>query len=117
MDTNSTYTYLFLMIGAIVLITYITWCFLHSRSLLHHWASTNELHILNSGLTSSGPLSWTSSRSQIIYYVKVRDKEGQERRGWVRCGSFWMGVFSSKTEVRWDCEEKPRDAARKPTGT
>jgi hypothetical protein len=107
MDTNSAYSYALLLLGAILLITYVTWCFLRSRSLLHRWAITNEFQILDSRLSPSGPLSWTSSRSQIIYFVCVRDKEGQERRGWVRCGSFWVGVFSNKIEVRWECENKP----------
>ena len=104
MDTNSTYSYALLLMGAIVLITYVTWFFLRSRSLLHRWASANGFQILDSRFSPSGPLSWTSSRSQTIYFVRVRDKEGQERRGWVRCGSFWVGVFSDKIEVRWEGE-------------
>jgi len=30
------------------------------------------------------------------------DRQGCERSGWVRCGSYWGGaLFSDKTEVRW----------------
>jgi hypothetical protein len=94
--------YALLLPAAIVLITYVACCFLRSRSLLRRWANENGFQVLDSKLSPSGPLSWTSSRSQTVYSVRVRDKNGRERRGWVRCGSFWAGVFSNKTEVRWE---------------
>lgn len=106
MAANSTLGYALLLPAATALVVYVAWCFSRSRSLLQRWASENGLQILDSKLSPSGPPSWnwTSSRSQTVYFVRVRDNDGRERRGWVRCGSFWAGVFSDKTEVRWEDE-------------
>jgi len=104
MDTHSAFGYALLLPAAILLITYVAWCFYRSRSLLRRWADENRFQIIDFRLTSSGPLAWTSSRSQTIYFVRIRDGDGKERRGWVRCGSFWAGVFSKKTEVKWENE-------------
>ena len=106
MNEKSAFGYALLLTGAIALAAYVASCFSRSGSLLKRWANENEFQILDSKLSSSGPPSWnwTSSRSQTVYSVHVRDKHGLERRGWVRCGSFWAGVFNDKTEVRWDSE-------------
>jgi hypothetical protein len=29
---------------------------------------------------------------------------GGVRSGWVRCGSWWLGLLSDQVEVRWDQE-------------
>jgi hypothetical protein len=78
-----------------------------SRSLLRRWASDNGFQILDFKLNLFRPSgwNWTSSNNQMVYFVRVRDKDGRERRGWVRCGNFWVGIFSSKTEVKWESED------------
>lgn len=78
--------------------------FLRGRSVLKRWAHQNGLQILKSKLTSSfgGSFNWNCNRP--IYFIQVRDREGNVRDGWVRCGSFWLGLLSSKTEVRWKDE-------------
>ena len=82
----------------------------HSRALsmanamLQHWAQGNGFQILSLErcLLFKGAFSWTSSDGQPVYRVVVRDREGRERRGHVRCGGFWLGVFADQVEVRWD---------------
>ena len=49
-----------------------------------------------------GPFFFRSSEEQAVFYVTVRDPEGQQRRGWVRCGGFWLGLFSDQATVKWD---------------
>jgi hypothetical protein len=78
--------------------------YLRGRSALKRWAHQNGLQILKSKLTSSFAGSFTWNHNQTIYFIQVRDREGNVRDGWVRCGSFWLGVLSSKTEVRWKDE-------------
>jgi hypothetical protein len=80
------------------------WHISRSRSLLQRWAAENDYSILNSEYRyfSKGPFFWTSSKGQTVYYVTVRDHEGNIRTGWVRCGSWWLGLLSDKTEVRWE---------------
>jgi hypothetical protein len=88
--------------GIVVLIIYAH--FVRSRSLLIGWARQNDFEILASDYRKfrRGPFFWTSSKNQTVYYVTIRDRENQVRSGWLRCGGFWGGVWSDKTEVRWD---------------
>jgi hypothetical protein len=84
--------------------------FWRGRCLLNRWAKVNGLQILQSKTDTLGanPFTWTGSRYQIIYYVRVRNQSGKERFGWVRCGGSRTGVLSGKTEVRWRQTEGPR---------
>jgi len=80
------------------------WQFSRSRSLLREWAAQNGYEILQGEFRflRRGPFFWTTSKGQTIYRVTVRDKQSQVRSGWVRCGGWWLGLWSHKTEVRWD---------------
>jgi len=80
------------------------WTFLRSREMLNRWAEDNGYQILSSEYRwlRRGPFFWTSSKGQIIYYVVVRTSDGQTRRGWIRCGSFWCGLLQDRVEERWE---------------
>lgn len=41
-------------------------------------------------------------RAQIVYFVIVRDKNGVERSGWVRCGGWFLRLLASDVDVHWD---------------
>jgi len=88
---------------ATIVVVNIVWSFLRGRTLVERWAKNNGFQILQSEIRPwcAGPFTWRSSRGQIVYFVRVLDTEGKERSGWVQCGSFWCGVSSDKTEVRW----------------
>ncbi len=77
-----------------------------SRQMIERWAKKNGLQLLSSRFCwiRRGPFFWSSSKAQRIYRVNVRPPEGRPRTGWVRCGSFWGGIFVEKIEVRWDDE-------------
>ena len=47
-------------------------------------------------------LFWTSSRGQTVYCVTVEDEQGNQRHGWVRCGSWLFGLLSDNVDVRWE---------------
>ena len=52
-------------------------------------------------LLRQGPLFWTTTRSQIVYRLIVRDAAGRQRTGWARWGRAWL--FKAITlELRWD---------------
>ena len=80
------------------------WSHRRSNHLLKAWAEENRIIILNAEERwfRRGPFFWSTGKGQTVYYVTVRDEAGRQRSGWVRCGSFWGGLFSSKVEVRWD---------------
>jgi hypothetical protein len=94
----------FVVVGGV----FIAWHFSRSKSLLQKWATSNEYEILHSELRElrRGPFLWTGSGKQTVYYVRVRSRDGHERSAWVRCGGFWSGLLSDKTEVRWDDETR-----------
>ena len=74
-----------------------------SQSVLVAWATANGFEIVRSDLRyfNRGPFFWTTSKGQTVYYVTVRDPRGGLRSGWVRCGSWWFGIWSNQAEVRW----------------
>jgi len=94
----------FVVIGAI----YIIWYFYRSKSLLQKWAAANGFEILHFELRElrRGPFLRSGSGKQAVYYVRIRNREGQARSGWVRCGGFWSGLLGEKTEVKWDDESE-----------
>jgi hypothetical protein len=93
--------FIFVMLGiiALVLYLYIT----RSQTLLKRWAQEHGytfLHVEHR-MFRKGPFVW-SSRGQSVYRVEVRDEQGLERKGWVRCGSWWAGVLGDQVEAKWD---------------
>jgi hypothetical protein len=99
----------FILITAVTLAVLLAaslmfWHLKRSRELLERWADDNRYQIVESSYRHllRGPFFWTSSKGQTVYRVTVRDAKGVERSGWVRCGSWWTGLFSDKVEVRWE---------------
>ena len=92
---------MFFVLGACL---FLVWYFVRSRSLLQKWAAANGYEILHSECRElrRGPFLRTVSGKPAVYYVRVRSREGRERSGWVLCGSYWGGVLSGKTEVKWE---------------
>ncbi|MHC4743692.1 MAG: hypothetical protein ACYS8Z_17385 [Planctomycetota bacterium] len=80
------------------------WTFSRSREILEQWARENGHQLLESNFRwlRKGPFFFTSSKNQMVYYVKVKTPNGQIKTGWVRCGSFFWGILKEKAEVRWD---------------
>jgi hypothetical protein len=93
-----------LVIGVVVLIQF--WCTSRARQMVETWARNNGFRILSCRYhwIRRGPFFWNSSKSQMVYRVTVRTPEGKSRSGWVRCGSYWGGVFVERVEVRWEDE-------------
>ena len=90
--------------GAVLVAVTIWWHFGRSNSLLHQWAEKGGYRIIRQEYRTffKGPFFWTSTRGQTVYYVVVEDSEGNQRRGWVRCGGWWFGLLSDNVEVRWE---------------
>jgi hypothetical protein len=95
-----------LMIPLIMLVAAFSFCwhFRRSRSVLDQWAEKNGFEILHSEYRHlfKGPFTLWSSKDQTVYRVRVRDREGTERSGWVRCGGWFLGLMSDRIEVKWD---------------
>jgi hypothetical protein len=96
---------LFAIMAVVVLVILaLVWHFGRSNSLLHQWAAQSGFRIIRQEYRNffKGPFFWTSTRGQTVYYVVVEDSVGNQRSGWVRCGSWWFGLLSDNVEVRWD---------------
>lgn len=92
---------LLVVIFAIVM---VTWHFSRSNSLLQQWAEQNGYRVVHQEYRTffKGPFFWTSSKNQTVYYVTVEDAHGQQRKGWVRCGGWFLGLLSDNVDVAWD---------------
>jgi hypothetical protein len=85
-------------------VAYVVGTYRRAAQIFAEWAATNGYRIIESErmFVRKGPFFYTSSNSQIIYHVTVQDAQGNIRRGWVRCGSFWFGPWQNVVDVRWD---------------
>ena len=100
------FAFMLLLIGLTLI-----WHSWRSRRVLERWAERNGYRIIDADYRNffRGPYFWTTAKGQTVYRVNVEVKGGV-RRGWVRCGSWGLGLFSDRTEVRWD--ETPAVADR-----
>jgi hypothetical protein len=88
------------------------WGKARGASMLQTWAAANGFRLLESeerGLLK-GPFFWTASKNQKVYRVTVEYPDGALRRGWVRCGGWFLGLMSDQVDVRWD-DPDPRETA------
>jgi hypothetical protein len=79
------------------------------KAVLRAWQAEGGFQIVSfkkRNLTLRGPFRWgTVSRNQVVYHVRVRYRDGRERTGWVRLGSFLGGVLlSTKADAIWEDE-------------
>jgi len=91
------------VLALVILAIYVH--FSRGRMLLERWADDNRYTIIRSDyrFLMKGPFFFLSGRGNAVYYVEVLDMQGITRRGYVRCGSFWFGMWlSDEVTVRWD---------------
>ena len=97
-----------ILIFAVVILAIVafTWHRSRSQSMLEQWAKENGLRILSSErrFWRRGPYFWGTSKGQDVYYVVVEDAAGQTRSGYVRVGSWILGMLSYNARVVWDDE-------------
>ncbi|GAB2585576.1 hypothetical protein ISP15_10730 [Dyella jejuensis] len=86
----------------------IYWQIRRVRTMLHAWADSNGYTLLEHGRfwahTPSLGMLLTTSRNQTLVYVKVYDSSTHRiRSGWLRLGSYWLGVLDADAiEMQWD---------------
>ncbi len=88
---------------ALVILSFV-WRFNRANTLLQRWAEENGFQILHQEhrLVRRGPYLFRATDDQMVYYVAVMDRQGRERRGYVRLGGWFAGMFSSQVDVRWE---------------
>lgn len=67
------------------------------------WAQQNGYEIISRQRRTMfrGPFWLTTSKSQEVYEITVRDRDGNQREGYVRVGGMFLGMMSDNLEVRW----------------
>lgn len=111
METDYLALYLVVMIifgisAGIITVT-VFWFYRRSESLFAKWIEENDYQVLEKKMQwlNQGPLFWSSSSGQTIYRVTLSSRQdGRVYQGWLRCGSYWKGLFSNQVEVHWDDE-------------
>jgi hypothetical protein len=109
MDAKSAQEILVSGLVAGVLVAAILWWYHWAKkresAMLQKWAEQNGFEILLCDpreISGAGPFPYWKHPKQPVYFVRVRDKQGAERSGWVMFGSFWGGTWDSdKAEVSW----------------
>jgi hypothetical protein len=78
------------------------WSYRKAKGMVEAWAATSGLRLLSlqHRWFRCGPYSWNSSRSQIIFFVSLWDGKAR-RSAYIRCGGWWLGMFSEQMEVKW----------------
>jgi hypothetical protein len=94
---------MFVALAVVVLVSLLLH-FKRSNVILQKWAEEHGYRILVQEYRSwrRGPFFWSSSKQQTVYYVVVEDPQGCRRSGYVRCGGWFLGLWSDAVEVRWD---------------
>jgi hypothetical protein len=93
-------------LAGIVLFLGWRWHFRRAESQLHQWAERCCYRILmrKYRLFLRGPFYWNSSSGQAVYRGRVADREGVQREGWLRVGSWLWGVTTDQVDLLWDDE-------------
>ena len=94
----------FIALFVVFVVGMMIWHYSRAEEIVTRWARENGYEIVSSErrVFRRGPFFFWTSEGQEVYYVTVRTADGQLRRGWLRCGGYFSGLWSDQAEVRWD---------------
>lgn len=97
---------LLLIVCPVVILLTFLWRKSRTDEILANWARENNVEVVESeSRPFRGPFFWSSNDHQTVRRIVVRDCDGNERSGYIRCGSYFGGLLSEQTKVKWDDEE------------
>ena len=98
------YVILFIICATASSLLWFYWRSCRCEEILNGWAEDHGYEILSSEYCWfwKGPFLFWASKVQAVFFVRVRTRDGRVRCGWVRCGSWFLGLFRNEAEVRWD---------------
>ena len=102
-----------LVLLVISILILLVWSGPRSAKMVHKWASRNGLRIMKMKrrFLRVGPFSIFYAVSSPIYHVVVQTIEGEVRSGWIKCGSYSLGILADDVVVSWNCKQR-QDAPR-----
>jgi hypothetical protein len=75
--------------------------FSRSKQRVARWARENGFELRRCEWRWSGDSPFAPGGREVLWTVRIVDREGRTRNGWVRCGSPLIGMLSSRVDVRW----------------
>ena len=90
-------------------IAYIWWGSKRKIEIIKRWEAANGCRVIDREERSlmRGPYFLRAGKGQAVFRVTVEFPDGQIAKGWIRCGSWALGLLSNEVEVKWD-EEMPQ---------
>jgi hypothetical protein len=75
-----------------------------ARTILDRWAARNGFEILEAErrYVRLGAFFFRATEGQAVFRVTIQDADDRVRRGYVKCGGLWLGVWSDQAVVAWD---------------
>jgi hypothetical protein len=97
-------TVLLVLLVAVAGIAGIAFHLYRSRDILEEWAEREGVRLIEADRRWiwRGPFWWRSTEGQAVFRVVVEDRAGRRRRGHVRVGGWWLGLFSNEATVSWE---------------
>lgn len=96
------------MLGGGAVVALVVWSVFQgearAEATLQTWLRDNNYELLQKAAPwiKDNPFLWSSNRGQKVFYVTIRQPDGQLRRAWIRCGHALWGAFVDGIEVKWD---------------
>jgi hypothetical protein len=89
------------LFGVVVVIW--MWKVSSSRTTLELWAGEMGYQLLQAERRHfrRGPFFWATYVGQEVFFIVVKNTNGEVLRGWARVGGFLVGQLSQKVSVRW----------------
>ena len=88
----------------------MVWGFRRGEVLLDRWAARHGYRIVEREYrwVAKGPFFFRSGKGHSVYRITVSDRDGTTRRGYARCGGWFLGLLSDHVDVRWDEDTRER---------
>jgi hypothetical protein len=76
--------------------------FAHSSRLVQLWAKDNGYTLIKyeRQLCVNTPFK-ICGKGQVVWAIRVTNRQGEERDAWLLCGDFLFGTLSDSVEVKW----------------
>lgn len=97
---------LLVVVVALLAVLSLAWSFSRANEIRARWAAQHGFEILSATYCWfwRGPFWWRSTDGQFVFRIVVRDRDGRQRSGWLRCGSWFLGLLSREATVVWEDE-------------
>jgi hypothetical protein len=82
------------------------WTISRSHSEIAKWAERSGFKLLECSprILNRGPFFWKARRGEAVYHVRVQDRQGTVRSGWLLRRGLYFPISKATIEVKWEDE-------------